>query len=126
MSTEWTVLPLQTAQERHPIETPCKGVIIGVCHNGSAFLIHWPKRKGFSTPIDYDMLEEALLTENGFDEQSLPDTPGVYSCIVHYYYDPGDGWERDPEWTFSVGDVEEIKISQIEEDYIEQTELKSS
>jgi hypothetical protein len=110
---KWEVMPALTPKIEGPIEGKCAGVIIGVGYDGTAFLIHWPRRKGFCTPMDYDMMESAALFDNCFDD--YPEDPGVYSCLVEMEYIPGDWWENDPDWTFYVREAKKIELPFIDE-----------
>jgi hypothetical protein len=114
---EWTIVKTKKTKRTHPpIESPCEGVIIAVGYSGDkGVLVHWPVRKGFTDPMDYEMvLGEELVEEAFFVDQ--PDYPGIFKCTVVLEYDPGGYWVgcdhiADPEWSFRVTEFDEIKIS---------------
>lgn len=72
-------------------------VIIGVSINGSVFLIEAPDEMK-------EIFDGAMIEDNVQSLDKYPVEPGVYRCIVEYWFERGtyDGWDApgESEWDF--------------------------
>lgn len=90
-----------------PIETVCKGVIIAVVgYDSRGVIIYWPKREGYSTPIEYELFDDSIFTD--YDFREYPEFAGVYECTISFHYEKGNWYTTDDDYWFIVEEYKTI------------------